>query len=227
MPAYITASPQVSPRRGITAGLPAYSAGSFPVGQQPARMYVTSVAVSANVATVGVKMVEGNVPAVGALATVTGTVAGGSPVNVTNVGITAISLNTQGVGTITYPATTGNLATTPDGGQVLFNPSDVAETLAVQKFQQFALAPDGGYGLSWAWGCPSAPASIALQLECAIDDVDGQYALAGVSQTTTSGSVLATAPIGTRFVRVNVTSAAGGASPTLWAKIYQSTNAGN
>jgi len=28
-------------------------------------------------------------------------------------------------------------------------------------------------------------------------------------------------------VRVNVTSAAGGASPTLWAKIYQSTNAGN
>src|SRR6516162_4786370 len=223
MPAYITASPQVSPRRGITAGLPAYSAGSFPVGQQLARMYVTSVAVNANVATVGVKMVEGNVPAVGALATVTGTVAGGSPVNVTNVGITAISLNTQGVGTITYPATTGNLATTPDGGQVLFNPTDVGETTVAAKGLQFALDPAGGYGLTLVW--LSTAATIALQLEGAIDDVDAQYAIIGASQATLTGSVIAQVPNNVRFVRVNTTAFTGGPG-TTWAKIYQSTSTG-
>jgi len=223
MPPYTTAPPSITPRRGITAGLPAYSWGSFPLSQQPARMYVTSVAVSANVATVGVKMVEGNVPAVGALATVTGTVAGGSPVNVTNVGITAISLNAQGVGTITYPATTGNLATTPDGGQVLFNPTDVGETTVVGKGLQFALDPAGGYGLTLVW--LSTAATIALQLEGAVDDVDAQYAIIGTSQATLSGSVVAQVPNNVRFVRVNTTAFTGGPG-TTWAKIYQSTSTG-
>ncbi|MBA0085894.1 MAG: hypothetical protein HRJ53_12925, partial [Acidobacteria bacterium Pan2503] len=159
MPAYTNNPPT---RRGITAGLPAYSAGSFPVGQQPARMWVTSLAVAANVVTAGVKMVEGNTPAVGALATVIGTVVAGAPANVTNVAITAISLNAQGVGTITYPATTGNLSTTADGGQVIFFPADVGETTVVQKYLQFALDPAGGYGLTWAWACTAA--TVALQL---------------------------------------------------------------
>jgi hypothetical protein len=223
MPPYMTQPPSVQPRRGITAGLPAYSWGSFPLGQQPARMYVTSVAVASNVVTLGVKMVEGNIPAVGALATVLGTVAGGSPVNVTNVAIASITLNAQGVGTITYPATTGNLSTTADGGQVIFNPTDVGETTVAAKGQQFALDPAGGYGLTLAW--TSTAATIALQLEGAIDDVDAQYAIIGTSQATLSGSVVAQVPNNVRFVRVNTTAFTGGPG-TIWAKIYQSTSTG-
>ena len=223
MPPYMTQPPSVQPRRGITAGLPSYSWGSFPLGQQPARMYVTSVAVASNVVTLGVKMVEGNIPAVGALATVLGTVAGGSPVNVTNVAIASITLNAQGVGTITYAATTGNLSTTPDGGQVIFNPTDVGETTVAAKGQQFALDPAGGYGLTLAW--TSTAATIALQLEGAIDDVDAQYAIIGTSQTTLSGSVIAQVPNNVRFVRVNTTAFTGGPG-TTWAKIYQSTSTG-
>ena len=223
MPPYMTQPPALQPRRGITAGLPAYSWGSFPLGQQPARMYVTSVAVASNVVTLGVKMVEGNIPAVGALATVLGTVAGGSPENVTNVAIASITLNAQGVGTITYAATTGNLSTTPDGGQVIFNPTDVGETTVAAKGLQFALDPAGGYGLTLAW--TSTAATIALQLEGAIDDVDAQYAIIGTSQATLTGSVIAQVPNNVRFVRVNTTAFTGGPG-TTWAKIYQSTSTG-
>jgi len=223
MPPYMTQPPSVQPRRGITAGLPSYSWGSFPLGQQPARMYVTSVAVASNVVTLGVKMVEGNIPAVGALATVLGTVVAGAPANVTNVAVTAVTLNTLGVGSITYPATTPNIGVTPDGGQVIFNPTDVGETTVIGKGQQFSIDPAGGYGFTMAW--LSTAATLALQLEGAIDDVDAQYAIIGTSQATLTGSVIAQVPNNVRFVRVNTTAFTGGPG-TTWAKIYQSTSTG-
>lgn len=227
MPPFQTLPPQVSPRRGITAGLPAYSAGSFPLGTAPGRFYVTSVAVAANVVTLGVKLVEGIIPAVGNLITVQGTVAGGAPVNVTNIALTGVTIvAATGVGTVTYPATTGNLATTPDGGQAYILATDAGETLTAQKYQQFCLNPTGGYGLTLVWTTPSAPVSIALQLEGAVNDTDAEYVILGTSQTTLSGSVVATVPQDVRFVRVNVTATAGGSSPTLVAKIYQSTSTG-
>jgi hypothetical protein len=225
MPPFMTQPPQLQPRRGITGGLPAYSFGSFPVGLQPARMVVTSVAVASNVVTLGVKLLEGNIPTTANFVTVTGTVVGGSTVNVTNTALTGVTIApATGVGTITYSLTLANLSTTPDGGQVFVLAQDVGETTAVAKGQQFALAPDGGYGLTVVWACTAA--TVALQLEGSVDDVDAQYAIIGTSQTTLTGSVLAQVPTDVRFVRVNTTAFTGGPG-TLWAKIYQSTNAGN
>ena len=223
VPPYITAPPYITPRRGITAGLPSYSWGSFPLGVSPTKMYITALAVTANVVTASVKMIEGNVPAVGALATVTGTVVAGAPANVTNVAVTAVTLNTLGVGSITYPATTPNIGVTPDGGQVIFNPTDVGETTVIGKGQQFSIDPAGGYGFTMAW--LSTAATLALQLEGAIDDVDAQYAIIGTSQATLTGSVIAQVPNNVRFVRVNTTAFTGGPG-TTWAKIYQSTSTG-
>ena len=223
MPPFVSAPPYITPRRGITAGLPSYSFGSFPLGVSPARMYVTTVAVAANVVTLGVKMIEGNVPAVGAQVTVTGTSVGGATVNAANVSIASITVNAQGVGTITYTAAAGNLSTTPDGGQVLQIMTDVGETTAVAKGLQFALDPAGGYGLTFVW--TSTAATVALQLEGAVDDVDAQYAIIGTSQTTLTGSVVAQVPNNVRFVRVNTTAFTGGPG-TTWAKIYQSTSTG-
>jgi len=221
MPTYQNNPPT---RRGITAGLPSYSWGSFPLGQQPCRMYITALAVAANVVTATVKLIEGNIPATGALVTVTGTVVAGAAANVSNVATTAVTITpATGVGTITYPATTGNLATTPDGGQALFTAVDVGETTSVNKGQQFALDPAGGYGLTMVWA--STAATIALQLEGAVDDVDAQYQIIGTSQTTLTGSVVAQVPNNVRFVRVNTTAFTGGPG-TTWAKIYQSTSTG-
>ena len=176
MPAFVSAPPSITPRRGITAGLPSYSFGSFPLGVQPARLAVTSVACTSNVITLGVKLLEGNIPTTANNITVTGTVAGGSAVNVTNTALTGVTITpSTGVGTITYALTLANLATTPDGGQVFVLATDIGETTAVAKGLQFALAPDGGYGLTLAWACTAA--TVALQLEGSVDDVDAQYAI--------------------------------------------------
>lgn len=224
MPPYVTLPPALSPRRGFTAGLPSYSAGSFAYGQQDARFYVTSVAVAANVVTLGVRMVEGTLPLIaGQKIWVTGTIAGGPTVNVAGVAITSSSIvNVTGLGTIVYPATAGNLATTPDGGQALVPVQEVGETLAVAKLLQFCLDPMGGYGITLAWSTPSAPATIALQMEGAINDNDIEYGIIGSSQTTLNGIFIDTLPNLVRFVRVNVTAFTGGASPTLIAKLLQS-----
>jgi hypothetical protein len=223
MPPYVTLPLPFAMHRGFTAGLPSYSAGSFPLGSAPMRAYVTSVAVAANVVTLGVRMIEGIIPSVGNLVTVLGTIAGGPTVNVTNVAITGVSITpATGLGTITYAATAANLATTPDGGEVQVLATDVAETLAVQKYQQFALEPMGGYGITMVWATPSAPATLALQLEGAVNDTDAEYSIIGVAQTTLSGTLIATVPQNVRFVRPNVTAFTGGVSPTLVVKLLQS-----
>ncbi|MBA0089152.1 MAG: hypothetical protein HRJ53_29530 [Acidobacteria bacterium Pan2503] len=187
-------------------------------------MYITGLSLTTNVATANVILVEGIVPAVGAILNVRGTVTSGGVFNVSNVALASVVLNAQGVGTITFPLTNANVPTTTDGGQVFFSPVDVGETTAIAKGLQFALAPDGGYGLTLVWACTAA--TVALQLEGAIDDVDAQYAIIGTSQTTLTGSVVASTPQLVRFVRVNTTAFTGGPG-TLWAKIYQSTNSGN
>ena len=96
MPAYI-----VSPLDGVPPmllpGINGYSTGSLASGPT-ARMLVTSVAINgSNVATLGVQMVEGNIPAVGSLISVRGTqtpTSGGAPnFNVSNIALASVSIN--------------------------------------------------------------------------------------------------------------------------------------
>lgn len=226
MPPFMTQPPQLQPRRGFTRGLPAYSAGSFPLGQAPAKFYVQNVTASGSTVTLGVRQVEGNIPAVGQLVTVTGTVVAGPLANVTNVALSAVSITAAtGVGTISYTSAAPALAQTNDGGMAIANVADVGEPNAIQKWQQFCLDPSGGELITLVWACPSAPTTISLQLEGAVDDVDAQYAIIGAAQTTTSGQVVFSTPVGVRFVRVNETALTGGPG-TFWAKLFQSSPGG-
>lgn len=222
MPPYIT-DPN-TPRRTLLEGIPGYSVGSFALGQAPTRFYVTTVAVAANVVTLGVKQIEGNIPAVGSLITVRGTVVGTAAVNVTNVALASVTITpATGVGTVTYAATAANLATTPDGGQATVTVPEIGETNAVQKWQQLGIPytnPElvSGRTVTWSWSTPSAPTTIALQLEGAINDVDSEYTIIGTSQTTLSGTIIGNVPLGVRFLRVNETAFTGGPG-TLVSKI--------
>lgn len=222
MPPYITAPPQITPRRGFTSGLPSYSAGSFAFGQMPTKFWVQNVTASGATVTLGVKLVEGNIPAVGSLITVMGTVVGGPLVNVNRVALTAVTITAAtGVGTVQYNSTAPLLAQTNDGGMATVDVPEVGETTVIQKYQQFALDPVGGYGITWSWSTPSAPATLALQLEAAINDTDAEYAIVGVSQTTLNGTIITQVPNLCRFVRINVTGLTGGPG-TLVAKMLQS-----
>ena len=110
MPAYI-----VSPLDGIPPmllpGIPGYFFGSLPSGPT-ARMLVTSVTIAGDVATLGVEMVEGNIPAVGSLISVRGTQTASGAANVSNVALSAVSINAQtGVGTVSFALSHADVAT--------------------------------------------------------------------------------------------------------------------
>jgi hypothetical protein len=210
----------------LIPGNPAYAYGSKNTLRPIGRLAVTSVAIASNVATVGVKQIEGNIPAVGDLITVTDTTTDSGAANVNNIALTAVSINaTTGIGTITYPATGTNQATTADVGMAFAQVPEVGETLVVGKSRAMAIqnTKGQGYGISWAYTCPSAPSTIAIQLEGAINENDAEYAIIGTSQTTTSGynEITATVPELVNFVRLHVTATTGGSSPTLVGKILQ------
>jgi hypothetical protein len=206
-------------------GPPGYAFGSRALNQPTCRMMVTNSSVSSNVVTLTVKVVEGNIPAVGQTLYIYATTnsAGGLNDSTGTITIASVSINaTTGIGTITYAKTVGNQASTPDVGYVLAPVPEVGEALtgSSQKSQQFAVS---GYGVSWAYLTPSAPVSLAIQLEGAIGDSDGEYTLIGTSQTTVSSSawteVFATLPENVNFVRLHVTASSGGTLPTIIAKI--------
>lgn len=93
-------------------------------------MNVVSVATAANVATVGVQSWEGNLPVVGTLVTIRGTSQATGAYNVTNVPLTAVNLDTNGNGTVSFALTSANLATTADGGKLRFAPQVTYEAIA-------------------------------------------------------------------------------------------------
>lgn len=211
---------QLYPASGY--GNPGYSFGSKNLLRPPCKGIVTAVAVATNVVTLSVVIQEGFIPAVGDLISVANTQTDSGGANVHSVALTGVTITaTTGVGTFTYSKTASNQTTTPDEGYWVTLIPEVPEAFAVGKGKQFAIS---GYGISWAYTCPSQPASIAIQLEGAIDDVDSEYTIIGTSQTTTSGynEIFATLPELVRFVRLNITGGSGGTNPTIIGKILNS-----
>lgn len=226
MPSYNN-SPFV-PVPALVSLKPGYAFGSFNDLVPNTRMGITSSAVSSNEVTLGVVVVEGNIPAVGSLIWVQG--ASVSAVNVVGVALDSVTITTTGVGFVTFAATTANYTVVADQGSAIVKTPEIVDILAVGKSQQFAVPPqtsntlNTGREVTWAYECPDAPATIAIQLEGAINDVDAEYAIIGSSQTTAAGGTVAvTVPNAYRFLRLNVTAAtAGSGSPpsgTIIAKI--------
>ncbi len=224
MPLY-NADPNLNtPVKLIQPGVPAYAFGSLDTSFPTTLMQVTNVALTSNVATVTVQMREGKIPAVGSLITIHGTAAASGAFNVTNVAISTVTINAStGVGTITFALTHADVGSVADAGQAYVPVPEVGEVLAVSKSQAFAIQNSigRGYGLSWAYTCPSAPSTIAIQLEGAISNNDSEFTIIGTSQTTTSGynEIFATVPELVNFVRLRVTATTGGSSPTIIGKI--------
>jgi hypothetical protein len=80
-----------------------------------------------------------------------------------------------------------------------------------------------GYGITWAYTTPSAPSTIAMQLEGAVNNVEAEYTIIGSSVTTAAGAeTFAQLPNLVNFVRLNLTATTGGSSPTVVAKLLLS-----
>lgn len=226
MPAYQASPAGNAPVQLLLPNTPGYAYGSKAAGPT-CLLQITNVALTGNVATITVLVREGAIPIVGALITIKGTANAAGAFNITNSAITAVSIDSStGIGTITFALTHADVVSAAASGQGYVPVPEVAETLAVGKSKQFAI---NGYGVSWAYTCPSAPDTLAIQLEGAINDIDAEYTLIGTSQTTTTGynEIFATLPELVQFVRLHVTATSGGTLPTIIGKILNSARNSN
>ena len=114
------------------SGQPSYFYGSLNADQQDMLAQVTSVACASNVATIGITIQQGNIPIVGNLLTVVGTVTASGVYNVSRVAIASVTAVSASAGTytLTYACTTADLTTTPDAGKAIVPVQEVAETVA-------------------------------------------------------------------------------------------------
>lgn len=224
MSAYI--SSPFTRRQSAKIGIPAYSWGNFNDANPGARMQVTSVAITSNVATLGVNLLEGLIPVVGALVSVQGTqtvTSGGAPnFNVTNVALTAVSINAStGIGTISFALTSTNISTTADAATALVPSQETAEALANGSGQQFAMPSMQGLAsnsrdVSWVIATPSAASAFTANLQVADVDQDSEYTT--IDTTTATGLRIVTG-VRANFIRINYSGVSGGSNPTSIAKI--------
>jgi hypothetical protein len=95
---------------------------------------------------------------------------------------------------------------------------------AGQASQQFALPnyagfTENGRTIRWQISFATAPTSVNIQLQTAINDVDAQYAVptgaAKMSSTLTAGDNLVAAGVRANFVRAKVIAISGGTGVTV------------
>ena len=211
----------------LMPGVIGYSFGKKPYNVPDTRLRVTSVAISANVATLGVTLVEGLAPVVGSLISVQGTQSGAGEFNVANVAIASVSgFNTgnNDTGTVTFALTGANLTTTPDAGQAIVPVPATGDAIASgNKGQQFAIQSQSGgnkqKGFTWftEFGGTAPPSGVTMHLQFADRDIDSDYTTYDTSvvvgETRSLGNITA------NFVRVYAENITGGTSPTLIAGI--------
>jgi hypothetical protein len=121
------------------SGRPAYFYGSLNEEQQDMLAQVTSVACASNVATIGITIQQGNVPAVGNLIWVQGTANASGAYNVSGVAIASVTAVSASAGTylLTYACTTADLSTAAAAGKAIVPVQEVAEAVAANTSVAF------------------------------------------------------------------------------------------
>ena len=193
----------------LIPGIIGYSFGKKPYNVPDTRMRVTSVAIAANVATLGVTLVEGLAPTLGSLISVQGTQSGAGEFNVTNIALTGVSgFNTgnNDTGTVTFALTGANLATTPDAGQAIVPVPAVGDAVSSgSKGQQFAIQSQSGgnkqKGFTWFTEFSGSPSAVIMQLQFADRDIDSDYTTYDTS-VNAAGETRSLGNITGNFVRV-------------------------
>jgi hypothetical protein len=102
--------------------------------------------------------------------------------------------------------------------------TEFGDNAVVSKGRQFAIrsfpgmnqnSPAIGYEVT----TPSAPASFSIQIEGAFIDVDANYRIIGSAITVVGSATINLGSERFNFIRFNLTSVTGGASPTIIAKL--------
>jgi hypothetical protein len=130
----------------LVQGRPEYTFGSWLDKTGPTLGYVISDSAVTTTGTLTFRIASGNVPVVGSLITVIGTVNGSGNLNVTNAQILSATTTNAGISTVTFTITSSTVAAgTPDGGQVSIPQPELGDVLSSFPASSIAVA------------CPSSP----------------------------------------------------------------------
>lgn len=196
MPSYVT-SPFKQPPEALSQHKVAYLFGSRNKYVGATKMYVTNVALTSNVATLTVKILDGNIPAVGSAISIESTTTASGAFNVTGVALTGVTITAStGVGTVTFALTHANVASTADAGYATVPVPEVGETVA----NGASIAVSAPYTIPWqneagayTVGCevnfPTLPTACVVALQASQTDVDGDFQTVVSNVTTVSASV--------------------------------------
>jgi hypothetical protein len=111
-------------------GVPVYLLGAFSYKVGNTALALNNSALTTNVATVTVQQMSGPLPVIGGLISIVNSTAGSGALNVQRAVITAVTISAlTGAGTITFALTHANITSVADGGSVVVEPAEVAETL--------------------------------------------------------------------------------------------------
>jgi hypothetical protein len=198
-------------------GLPVYLFGSLAQTTAPTRMTVSNVALTSNVATLTVQIIEGNIPIVGALVSVTGTQQASGAFNVSQVALTGVTINaTTGAGTITFALTHANVGSVADSGLAVAPQPVVPEAITLNESSEacaLPMAQDGksisGFSAEILWSAGTSAGAFAVQVT---DDNTNGGDWQTVSTITYPATRYDPAGLSAQFVRFNNTAALVGAS---------------
>lgn len=195
MPAF-NKSPFAAYIKLLYAGVAEYLFGSYSQANSATQLYVTSTAIAANVATLGVTIYGGNPPAVGSLITVQGTQTGSGEFNVTNVALASVTLNTAGVGTVTFALTGANQATTADAGIALVPVPIALEAITAVASVAVAMSNNSFGGdldrtvtAQAIFG--TLPTAVTVSLQGSMVNADADYVTVGTIATVAGSAVTA------------------------------------
>jgi hypothetical protein len=195
MPAY-NKSPFAAFIKLLYAGVAEYLWGSWPQDVSPTKFYVTSVAITSDVATVGVTIYEGNPPAVGSLISIQGTQSNSGEFNVTNIALTGVTLNSAGVGTVTFALTEANVATTADAGIAIVPQPIQMEAIAAGASVPVAMSNNSFGGdldrtvtATAIFG--TLPTAVTVKLQGAMFNEDAAFVDVGTLATVAASAVTA------------------------------------
>jgi hypothetical protein len=231
LPSY-NASPFAAPPQKLIPGQVAYLFGKWLQDTGPSLFAVTAVASTSTVLTFYVTLNAGNLPVSPYGVFTAYGLATDSQFNVTNATITAVSLNANGVGTITVTSTGYNVySKTADGGVASVPQPEVGDAVAngqsVAVGLPYAVPQDSGQGVD-ALQCevnfPIIPTACVVALQVALtNNAQTQWQTAISNVVTVAGG---TATYGTtqwsgkaNFGRYSLSGVTNSNSATIVAKL--------
>lgn len=197
-------------------GIPSYLWGSYNDRVSPTKMTVSNVALTSNVATLTVQVIEGNVPVAGQLVTVKGTQQSTGAFNVTAVAIASVSINANGAGTITFALTHANVSSVADSGLAVAPQAIAFEAVTTNENSAacaLPMAQDGkslsGFSAEVVWAPGTSAGAVSVQ--CSDDNANGgDYQT--VSFITYPSTRYDPAGLSAHFVRLQLSTALVGAT---------------